>query len=65
MDHDDESGPTTRTVEPHHLVVWAARWYLVAFDRLAPWPCTGSAVLELPAALVARFAPGAAARGRP
>ncbi len=96
----------SRLLEPHHLVVWAARWYLVAWDRagdhwqvlrlgedtdleptgvpfrerplpedgpgalvqgtaergdhLAPWPCTGSAVLDLPAALVARFAPGGA-----
>ncbi len=105
-DEDDPAGPTTRTVEPHHLVVWAARWYLVAYDRtrqdwdvlrldrvgaptatgvpfrdrpvpdgdpgafvqrtpdrgdrVAPWPCTGSAVLDLPAPLVARFAPGGA-----
>ncbi|ASR36217.1 transcriptional regulator [Prauserella marina] len=92
-----------RRVEPHHLVVWAARWYLVAYDvavgawrvhrvdRLrarpttrifaerpvpgddvarfvmtshdrgdipAAWPCTGSACLDLPARVVARFAPG-------
>ena len=107
LDYDeDERGLTPRSVEPHHLVVWAARWYLVAYDRapgrwdvlrldrvvrptatgvpftdrpvpeggpgafvqrtpqrgdrLAPWPCTGSAVLELPAELVARFAPGGA-----
>lgn len=96
--------PTVVTVEPHELVVWAARWYLVAFepatdrwramrlDRMAPradshtvfvprplprgdavefvmnthdrgdtaaaWPCSGSAVLALPGATVARFAPG-------
>ncbi|RKT83846.1 Predicted DNA-binding transcriptional regulator YafY, contains an HTH and WYL domains [Saccharopolyspora antimicrobica] len=90
-------------LEPHHLVVWAARWYLVAYDLddqqwrvhrvdrlhprhttsrfghrdvpggdlahfvmsshdrgdvLAPWPCTGSARLRLPARVVARWAPG-------
>ncbi|SCL66369.1 Predicted DNA-binding transcriptional regulator YafY, contains an HTH and WYL domains [Micromonospora citrea] len=90
--------------EPHHLVVWAGRWYLVArdhrrgtwhtyrVDRIAPrtpagaafrphpltdddltrlvvrnpdrgdtpgqWQCVGSAVLDLPAHLVARWAPG-------
>lgn len=99
-----EDGPTTLTLEPHDLVVWAARWYLVAFepdaarwramriDRLelrvptgrtfdrravphgdpaafvmsthdrgdtpAEWPCRGSALLALPAPVVARFAPG-------
>lgn len=103
----DDTGPGgARVVEPHHLVVWAARWYLVAYERaherwavlrldritspeptglsftdrpmpeggpgalvqrtpargdsLAPWPCTGSAVLDLPAELVAQFAPGGA-----
>ncbi|WP_432544470.1 helix-turn-helix transcriptional regulator [Kineococcus sp. SYSU DK002] len=101
-----DDGDGTRSLEPHHLVVWAARWYLVAHDRsrgdwavlrldrltslettgvpftdrplpeggpgalvqrtpdrgdhLAPWPCTGSAVLDLPAEVVARFAPGGA-----
>jgi len=91
-------------VEPHHLVVWAGRWYLVArdhrrrtwrtyrVDHLTPrtptgaafhpvpltdedltrlvvrnpdrgdttgqWECVGSATLELPADLVARWAPG-------
>ncbi|MGP3636904.1 helix-turn-helix transcriptional regulator [Streptomyces sp. 24-1644] len=90
-------------IEPHHLVVWAARWYLVAYDltddewrvrrvdRLHPrparqhfvaralphpdlahfvmsthdrsdspaaWQCTGSARLNLPAHIVARWAPG-------
>ncbi|UNT00754.1 WYL domain-containing protein [Streptomyces tubbatahanensis] len=93
-----------REVEPHHLVVWAGRWYLVArehhhdawhtyrIDRIAPrtpagavfrprpltqedltrlvvqnpqrgdtagqWQCVGSATIELPAHLVARWAPG-------
>ncbi|MFD5179702.1 helix-turn-helix transcriptional regulator [Nocardia sp. NPDC058379] len=92
-----------RRIEPHHLVVWAARWYVVAYDRTdhewrvrrvdrlharpttqpfaaralpgddlahfvmsthdrgdtpAAWPCTGSTRLDLPAAVVARWAPG-------
>ena len=93
-----------REVEPHHLVVWAGRWYLIArdrrtrewgtyrVDRIAPrdpagalftplpltdedltrlviqnpdrgdtaaqWPCRGSATIDLPASLVARWAPG-------
>lgn len=91
-------------VDPHRLVVWAGRWYLVARDhrhhtwhtyrvdhiaprtpaggsfRAAPltdedltrlviqnpdrgdtpgqWQCVGSAALELPAHVVARWAPG-------
>ncbi|WP_433665666.1 helix-turn-helix transcriptional regulator [Nocardia sp. CA-136227] len=90
-------------IEPHHLVVWAGRWYLIAYDledhhwrvhrvdRLHPrpttrgfaprelpggdlahfvmsshdrgdtpaaWQCTGSARLNLPAHIVARWAPG-------
>lgn len=91
-------------IEPHHLVLWAGRWYLVAYnpaarawaihrvDRIHPhtstgipfvrrelparsvasfvmtshergdipaaWQCLGSATLNLPAQLVARFAPG-------
>ncbi|WP_299040304.1 YafY family protein [uncultured Pseudokineococcus sp.] len=103
---DDSGSGGARVLEPHHLVVWAARWYLVAYERahehwvvlrldritspdltgvpftsrpmpeggpgalvqrtpargdsLAPWPCTGSAVLDLPAELVAQFAPGGA-----
>lgn len=28
----DDGGSERLRVEPHHLVVWAARWYLVAFD---------------------------------
>ncbi|GAA3389046.1 WYL domain-containing protein [Cryptosporangium minutisporangium] len=93
-----------REVEPHHLVVWAGRWYLIArehrhrtwhtyrVDRIhhrspagvaftphpltdddltrlvvqnpdrgdtpGPWQCVGSATLELPAGVVARWAPG-------
>ncbi|MFJ8691991.1 helix-turn-helix transcriptional regulator [Streptomyces roseolilacinus] len=99
---DDDFLPARR-IEPHHLVVWAGRWYLVAYDlgddqwrvhrvdRLRPrpttqpfgprehphddlarfvmsshergdtpaaWPCTGSARLNLPAGVVARWAPG-------
>ncbi|MBX9390804.1 helix-turn-helix transcriptional regulator [Streptomonospora nanhaiensis] len=99
---DTDFAPARR-VEPHHLVVWAARWYLVAYDlaeeawrihrvdRLVPrpttqpftaralpggdvarfvmtshdrgdtptaWPCTGTARLDLPAGVVARWAPG-------
>lgn len=92
------------TVQPHHLVVWAGRWYLVArlpqhaqwriyrVDRIhsvhnnfreftpsppplgnvshyvmttadrgdtaAEWQCLGTVVMELPADVVARWAPG-------
>ncbi|MFD9082797.1 helix-turn-helix transcriptional regulator [Streptomyces erythrochromogenes] len=98
---DDDFLPARR-IEPHQLVVWAGRWYLVAYDlgdhqwrvhrvdrlrtrptthlfgprRLphddlghfvmsshergdapAAWECTGSARLDLPAAVVARWAP--------
>lgn len=91
-------------VEPHHLVVWAGRWYLIArhcgrttwatyrVDRVRPkttagkpftphplssddvtrlviqnpnrgdtpgqWQCVGNATLNLPADIVARWAPG-------
>ena len=104
VDYTGEDESTTLTLEPHDLVVWAARWYLVAFepdasrwrvmriDRLEPrmptgrtferrdvphgdpvafvmsthdrgdtpaeWPCRGSALVALPAPVVARFAPG-------
>jgi predicted DNA-binding transcriptional regulator YafY len=99
---DPDFAPALR-IEPHHLVVWAARWYLVGFDpagstwsvrrvdrlRVRPtthrfaarrvpggdvgrfvmtspdrgdtpaaWQCTGSARLDLPAEVVARWAPG-------
>ncbi|MGX1561729.1 helix-turn-helix transcriptional regulator [Streptomyces sp. NPDC055506] len=99
----DEDFLPARRIEPHHLVVWAGRWYLVAYDledhewrvhrvdRLRPrptthrfgprelpcddlahfvmsshdrgdtpaaWPCTGTARLNLPAGVVARWAPG-------
>jgi predicted DNA-binding transcriptional regulator YafY len=101
--HDPEFTPPLR-VEPHHLVMWAGRWYLVAYalaaqawtiyrveriepkdptgqpfgprplpdpdvaryvttqhdrgDTPAAWRCVGSAVLDLPATVVARWAPG-------
>ncbi|MEU0569759.1 WYL domain-containing protein [Nonomuraea sp. NPDC005983] len=29
---DDPAGPPPRRVEPHHLVTWGGRWYLVAWD---------------------------------
>ncbi|GAA4556566.1 helix-turn-helix transcriptional regulator [Streptomyces collinus] len=104
LDYSGGDAPATLTLEPHDLVVWAARWYLVAFepeadrwramrvDRLEPrmptgrtfdrrdvphgdpvafvmsthdrgdipadWPCRGSALIALPAPVVARFAPG-------
>jgi predicted DNA-binding transcriptional regulator YafY len=93
-----------RRVEPHHLVTWAGRWYLVAYeparadwgifrvDRIhlqdatgipfqrrelpersvaryvmhsydrgdtpARWQCLGVVLMELPADVVARWAPG-------
>ncbi|MFE7636606.1 helix-turn-helix transcriptional regulator [Kitasatospora sp. NPDC057518] len=92
--------------EPHRLVVWSGRWYLVAYDqrrnswhtyrldrigqltstawRFGPrdvpeaditrfvqsqpdrgdtadtWPCWGTVLMECPATLVAKWAPGAA-----
>lgn len=96
--------PRPLSVQPHRLVVWAGRWYLVSWDPdaatwvihrvdrmrpLAPsgrrfeprelstaelntfvtqtadrgdtvpgWQCVGSAVLDLPPSVVARWAPG-------
>ncbi|MFD7665036.1 helix-turn-helix transcriptional regulator [Streptomyces sp. NPDC059788] len=98
-------GPSQR-VEPHHLVMWSGRWYLVAWDlgrpgwrtfrvdRITPypptgvrftprdlpgadvatflvgqfdrgdtpdqWACHGEVILDAPAAVVARWAPGGA-----
>ncbi|MFF2962282.1 helix-turn-helix transcriptional regulator [Streptomyces sp. NPDC057963] len=92
--------------EPHRLVVWSGRWYMVAYDQhrdswhtyrldrirdLVPtawrfgrrdvpgaditrfvqgqpdrgdtadtWPCWGTVLMECPATLVAKWAPGAA-----
>ena len=104
-DPHDADFVAPRVVEPHHLVLWAGRWYLVAFDpaagdwtvlrldRLHPlaptgvpfaprtvpgdvgelvrstwdrgdtvadWPCVGSVVMPLPAAVVAPWLPGGA-----
>jgi len=100
-----DAAPERLRLEPHDLVVWAGRWYLVAYalgseewrvlrldrlragdptwvdfaerarpvspaelvkrtvdrgDTLAAWPCRGSAVLEVPPAAAAEFAPGGA-----
>ncbi len=35
VDYTDNREPVTLTMEPHDLVVWAARWYLVAYDPRA------------------------------
>jgi predicted DNA-binding transcriptional regulator YafY len=100
--HDeDPADAPPRRVEPHHLVTWGGRWYLVAWDldradwrifradRITPriptgprftprelpggdvatfvagkfqgsdgsggWPCEGEVILDLPAAVVARY----------
>jgi predicted DNA-binding transcriptional regulator YafY len=110
--HDSDFEPPQR-VEPHHLVMWAGRWYLVAYtltngsspyhqvsqgwgihrlDRIHPhhptgtpfrrrelpapdvahyvmtsydrgdtparWQCLGTALMDLPPDVVARWAPG-------
>ena len=101
--HDPDFTPPLR-VEPHHLLTWAGRWYLVAYslaaadwriyrvDRIHPhaptgvpfrrreppapdlaryvvtswdrddtpakWQCSGTAMVDLPPGLVARWAPG-------
>jgi predicted DNA-binding transcriptional regulator YafY len=103
-DPQDPDFAPPRQVEPHHLLTWAGRWYLVAYvpsesgwriyrvDRLhlraptgvtfsrrllpepdvaqyvmtswdrddtpARWQCSGTALLDLPPGLVARWAPG-------
>ena len=105
---DADFAPPLR-VEPHHLVLWAGRWYLVAYtlaagtwtiyrlDRIhthdrtgipftrrrlphddvaryvmtthdrgdtpAAWQCLGHATLNLPADVVARWAPGGSVIG--
>ncbi|WP_283136038.1 helix-turn-helix transcriptional regulator [Rhizohabitans arisaemae] len=65
---DDDFSPARR-VEPHHLVIWAGRWYLVGYDlgdgtwrvhrldRLRLHPPTGVPVLprDLPGGDVALF----------
>lgn len=101
---NDPDFQAPRQVEPHHLVMWASRWYLVAYtavteawaifrvdrihtyaptgtlfqrrklperdvahyvmtsydrgDTVAPWPCLGTVQMELPADVVAQWAPG-------
>ncbi|MEV5540926.1 WYL domain-containing protein [Saccharopolyspora shandongensis] len=35
VEYTGDGEPVTLTLEPHDLVVWAARWYLVAFDPAA------------------------------
>lgn len=99
---NDRAGSPPRRVQPHHLVTWGGRWYLVAWDldredwrtfradRITPrtptgprftprelpggevaafvasrfrgsdgsadWPCRGEVILDLPAAVVSRYA---------
>ncbi|GAA4839542.1 hypothetical protein GCM10023201_31580 [Actinomycetospora corticicola] len=52
LDHDQEP----LRLEPHHLVVWAARWYLVAYDGSA-WRVLRLDRLRLHAPTNARFEP--------
>ncbi|MFD7664882.1 helix-turn-helix transcriptional regulator [Streptomyces sp. NPDC059788] len=66
------SGPPPRRVEPHHLVTWGGRWYLVAWDldredwrtfradRIAPRTPTGPRFTprDLPGGDVAGFVAG-------
>ncbi|MEV8392587.1 MULTISPECIES: YafY family protein [unclassified Streptomyces] len=66
---DDRSEPPTRRVQPHHLVTWGGRWYLVAWDldredwrtfradRITPRTPTGPRFTprELPGGSVAAF----------
>lgn len=65
-----------RRLEPHHLVVWAGRWYLIAYDladhrwrvhrvdRLHPRPTTrGFAPRELPDGDLAHFVMSSHDRG--
>ncbi|MFJ6756124.1 MULTISPECIES: helix-turn-helix transcriptional regulator [unclassified Streptomyces] len=102
----DEVDGSEVLAEPHRLVVWSGRWYMVAFDQRGcswrayrldrieqpaatgwrfaqrdiperditrfvqsqpdrgdtpdTWPCWGTVLMECPAALVAKWAPGAA-----
>ncbi|MCL7377745.1 YafY family protein [Streptomyces sp. 35G-GA-8] len=66
---DDRREPATRRVQPHHLVTWGGRWYLVAWDldredwrtfrvdRITPRTPTGPRFTprELPGGSVAAF----------
>ena len=65
----DRTGPSERRVQPHHLVTWGGRWYLVAWDldredwrtfradRITPRTPTGPRFTprELPGGNVAAF----------
>lgn len=67
--HTDPAPPPPRRVEPHHLVTWGRRWYLVAWDldrddwrtfradRITPRTPTGPRFppRELPGGSVAAF----------
>ncbi|WP_211116468.1 helix-turn-helix transcriptional regulator [Glycomyces buryatensis] len=101
FDYAAHGEETRRRTQPHHIVTWGGRWYLIAWDldrhdwrvfrvdRIAPrspngprftprelpggdvqdfvrarfkgsdgpdvWPCTGAAVLAMPAAVAAPF----------
>jgi biotin operon repressor len=69
LDHDSGDGPRRRRVEPHHLVTWRGRWYLVAWeldlgqwrtyraDRITPRPPHGPRFVprEVPGGDVAAF----------
>ncbi|PZG34443.1 transcriptional regulator [Spongiactinospora gelatinilytica] len=68
----DAGGQTSRRVEPHHLVTWGGRWYLVAWDldradwrtfradRISPRTPAGPRFTprELPGGEVAAFVTG-------
>lgn len=65
---DQRCGPRL-LVEPHHLVLWAGRWYLVAYvqeqadwqvyrvDRILPCPATGTTFVrrDIPGGNVAQY----------
>ncbi|PVE09187.1 helix-turn-helix transcriptional regulator [Streptomyces scopuliridis] len=69
---DDRAEPPPRRVQPHHLVTWGGRWYLVAWDldredwrtfradRITPRTPTGPRFTprELPGGNVAAFVAG-------
>lgn len=69
---DDSAQAPPRRVQPHHLVAWGGRWYLVAWDldredwrtfradRISPRPPTGPRFTprELPGGEVAAFVAG-------
>ncbi|MBA2813613.1 WYL domain-containing protein [Streptomyces sp. KM273126] len=69
---DDRAATLPRRVEPHHLITWGGRWYLVAFDllredwrtfradRITPRTPTGPRFTprELPGGDVAAFVAG-------